>query len=251
MAIRATLFSIPAIFLAAGVALASGPGAHWTYEGHEGPEHWGELSADFAVCKSGRMQSPVDLATANQDGTVNVTGNYMPTPLIILNNGHTVQVNVDNGNATTVNGAPFKLIQFHFHTPSEHIDGGKAHAMEVHFVHKSEGGNLAVIGVFFDEGAENKGIAEVVKYAPAQKAEPAAIKDVSVDPTSILPKGAKFYRYMGSLTTPPCSEGVNWFVADKVVTASKAQIEAMHKVMGENARPPQPLNNRLLIHPQR
>jgi carbonic anhydrase len=148
----------------------------------------------------------------------------------------------------TSHGKDYTLLQIHFHTPSEHVTNGKPAPMEAHFVHKAADGALAVLGVFYVEGAENTALKAVFDNLPGDPME-AAIKGVHINPADILPANSGFYRYMGSLTTPPCSEGVNWFVLKKPTTASKEQIAAMAKAIGHNARPVQPLNNRLLMEP--
>jgi len=230
-------------------AMAAGSAPHWSYEGHAGPAHWGELSPEFKTCGMGKMQSPVDLANANATSGVEISYDYKPVGLNIINNGHTVQFNVGNGSSMTSHGKKFNLLQVHFHTPSEHPVSGKPYAMEAHFVHKAADGSLAVIGLFFNEGAENEALKNVIKNAPKGNSHGAHdVAGVTVDIRSILPANPSYYRYMGSLTTPPCSEGVNWFLVTKPVTASAQQIAAITAAIGgENARPAQAANNRLIL----
>ncbi|MCR4377248.1 MAG: carbonic anhydrase family protein [Rhodospirillales bacterium] len=246
------LFAAAALLTASvisGGVMASGSGPHWTYEGHEGPANWGELSPEFAACGAGKMQSPVDLADANADGQVTVDFNYSPAELEILNNGHTVQFNVANGSTMTSEGKTYTLAQVHFHTPSEHPISGKPFAMEAHFVHKAEDGQLAVVGVFFNEGASNAALKDVFTNAGTATAHEAKVAGASVDLRGVIPASPTFYRYMGSLTTPPCSEGVNWFVVKEPVEASAAEIAAMTKAFGHNARPAQNANARKIMKP--
>ena len=243
------LVTLAGAFLLPLPAQAAGDGVHWGYTGHEGPAHWGELSPDYALCKDGRMQSPVDLASATTRADVRVNIAYRPVPLTVLHNGHTVQFNVDNGSAITLHGKSFKLLQVHFHTPSEHTVAGKAHALEAHFVHAAGDGALAVIGVFFGAGGENAALTGLIRHVPMEAAKPRSVAGVTMNPRAILPRAPQFYRYMGSLTTPPCSEGVNWLVVEALANASAAQIAALRQAMGANARPSQPANNRLLIEP--
>lgn len=232
-----------------GDARADSKSAHWSYEGNDGPAHWGDLSAKFAACKSGRMQSPIDLAGANQKAGIVLSASYHAAPLTIGHNGHTVQIDVPKGATLQLAGKTFHLLQFHFHTPSEHVISGKPYPMEAHFVHAAEDGSLAVIGAFFTEGAESAGLTTVFDNLPATKQTPKAIEGASVDPAKILPENAAFYRYMGSLTTPPCSEGVHWVVVEKPLEASREQLAAMTRAIGPNARPAQPVNNRLVVGP--
>jgi len=235
----------------AGAALAAeGHAVHWTYQGHGGPAEWGELSPDYHACKVGAMQSPIDLKSANVSADVSIKTDYKPVELEILHNGHTVQFNVGNGSTLTTHGKTFSLLQVHFHTPSEHVADGKPYPLEAHFVHKADDGALAVIGVFYKEGKDNSALKAVFDNLPMHETE-AAKKGVTIDPSKMLPAKTDFYRYMGSLTTPPCSEGVNWFVVRTPDEASKAQIDAIHEAMGSNARPAQAPNNRLIVEPQK
>ncbi len=233
----------------AGTASAAGgQNVHWSYSGIDGPEHWGDLSADYRACKDGMMQSPIDLNAANVAASVRISTDYKPVELDILHNGHTVQFNVGNGSSMTSHGKKFDLLQIHFHTPSEHVVHGKPYPMEAHFVHASAAGALAVIGVFYKEGAENAALKPVFDNLPMQKVA-AAKKGVRISPADVLPGKQNFSRYMGSLTTPPCSESVNWHVINTPVEASKAQIDAMHNAIGDNARPVQASNGRLVVAP--
>lgn len=249
-----TMALAAASFVALGVGSVHASGSaqpHWGYSGHAGPEHWGELSPDYHACKMGQMQSPIDLSNANAVADVAVKMDYKPVALNILNNGHTVQFNVGNGSTlTTSSGKSYQLLQVHFHTPSEHVVDGKPYPLEAHLVHKSDDGALAVIGVFFAEGKENAALAGVFKHLPEQVQEPVAHEDVTMDPRALVPETPHLYRYMGSLTTPPCSEGVNWFVVKQAQEASAEQIAALTKAFGgANARPSLERNNRLVLQP--
>lgn len=225
-----------------------GPG-HWGYEGVEGPVHWGHLSPDFGLCASGHAQSPIDLSFANVVADVDVSTSYQRGPLNILNNGHTVQINMADGSSMVSSGNRYALVQVHFHTPSENMVNGKTYPLEAHFVHKDAAGHLAVLGVFFEEGPTNLELAKIIVAAPGQVTGPHAIEGFTFDPRALLPQDMHVYRFMGSLTTPPCSEGVNWHVARQTVQASASQIAALEKLMGHNARPVQPLYDRLVIAP--
>lgn len=231
-------------------AAADHAAAHWGYEGVDGPVHWGHLSPDYQLCSAGRMQSPVDLSFSNVTANVTVAADYKYGPLTILNNGHTIQVNFKEGSSLLSSGRRFNLVQVHFHTPSENMLNGKSYPMEAHFVHRDAAGQLAVLGVFFDEGPTNVELAKLVVAAPNIPGGPNTIEGFNFDPRALLPADLRVYRLMGSLTTPPCSEGVNWHVAKATVTASASQIAALAKLMGNNARPIQPLNGRLMIAPE-
>lgn len=235
--------------MAATAALASEVRTRWTYEGEEGPERWGDLAAEYASCATGQMQSPVDLAEAEAAGSIAYTVEYDAVPLTIVNNGHTVQFNVENGGRLSANGVDYPLVQVHFHAPSEHVVKGEHYPLEAHFVHRSADGVLAVLGVFIEEGAENPALAAMIRHLPRGASEPETFAGTAIDPNALLPADRSIYRYMGSLTTPPCSEGVSWHVLSHAVTATKEQIEELSGALRMNARPVQPLNSRLLIAP--
>lgn len=237
-----------AFLLAASPAFASSD-VHWSYSGPGGPEHWGDLKPDFATCSTGKMQSPIDLAQANTAGQIPVRADYKPAPLTILNNGHTVQVNFPAGSSMTSAGREFHLVQVHFHTPSEEAINGKRFPMVAHFVHKDANGALGVLGVLFEEGAANSELAKIIVAAPKHEKAAAPVAGVTINPADLVPSTLNVYRFQGSLTTPPCSEGVNWHVAQSTVTASADQLRAMATIMGNNARPLQALNGRLVVAP--
>lgn len=220
---------------------------HWSYSGEAGPEKWGDLNHEFQLCKTGHMQSPVDLGSADIQGNFGVKAAYKPGPLTLLNNGHTVQAVIAPGSTLASGIARYKLLQIHFHTPSEEVLYGLPYPMVAHFVHVDHAGNLAVLGVLFEEGVHNAELEKLVRAAPAHESEAEVVKGVTFDPAKLLPANLAVYRYEGSLTTPPCTEGVRWHVARHRVSASAAQIAALHTIMGDNARPIQPLHGRLLV----
>ena len=218
-----------------------GHAVHWGYEGEGGPVHWGDLASEYAVCKIGKNQSPINI----EEGKVApgaavraVKFDYKPTPLSILNNGHTIVLNYAPGSSVAVDGKKYELLQFHFHAPSEHTVAAKPYVMEAHLVHKNAEGQLAVIGIFMVEGKENPFIAEIFKYMPEKADEKKSDEHVMIDALKLLPDGYDHYFYTGSLTTPPCSEGVSWNVLKTPIEVSKAQVEKYVSVMGKNtARP--------------
>ena len=233
--------TIIAVLPAAAVATGN---AHWAYEGSEGPAHWGEMSEDFAAC-NGRRQSPIDLKGARKGDNEDVSLAWKPFAPVVLNNGHTIQANAAAGNTTKSADKTYVLRQMHFHHLSEHSVDGKLSPMEAHFVHEGPGGNLLVLGVLIKEGKENPEIAKLWEVAPAKEGE--ATAKSAVDFAKLVPVRSDFYRYGGSLTTPPCSEIVEWVVFRDPITASKEQIEAFARLYPANNRPVQSLNDRTIV----
>ncbi|WP_420439557.1 carbonic anhydrase [Candidatus Palauibacter sp.] len=218
---------------------------HWGYEGDTGPEMWGGLDASFAVCDTGVEQSPVDLTAATPAGAGDGGGldiEWQATEAEVVDNGHTIQVNMTGGSSIVLEGRRFALVQFHFHLPSEHTVDGTASPMEVHFVHAAEEGDLAVIGVLMEAGAADPTIQSLWEAIPGPDESPAAVG--ALDPGALLPEGRGYFRYQGSLTTPPCSEVVSWVVMTESISVSQAQIDAFAALYPMNARPVQPLNGR-------
>ena len=220
---------------------------HWAYEGAGAANHWGDLKEEFALCKTGKAQSPIDIKTASLTDeelpAINVS--YSATPLTVINSGYGVKVNYAAGSSITVGGKSYDLLQFHFHTPSEHTIDGKAFEMVAHLVHKAADGQLGVIGVLFEAGAENAVIGKVFDNLPA-KGEEKAVAGESINVADILPSDLAYYNYSGSLTTPPCSEGVHWMVLTTPVQASADQIAKLAGVIKGNARPVQAINDRVI-----
>lgn len=233
----------------AASAIAGEGRSHWGYEGHAGPDHWGELDKKFATCNTGKIQSPVDLKfeAAKKTDLGDIQFIYKDINPEIVNNGHTIQVNYGNGSAIKANGKDFGLAQFHFHTPSENTVNGKHYPMEMHLVHKNNNGELAVVAVFFKEGKRNAELDKAWKKMPKNAGSKQMLADASINAANLLPAHKEFGHFKGSLTTPPCSEGVNWFVMKEPIEASKEQIAQFNKVIGDNARPTQPLNGRQIV----
>jgi len=231
------------------IAEAAPPAAdvHWGYSGEAGPAHWGELDPSFVACAEGQEQSPVDIPASAPVNTTGLAFHYQPSGLTILNNGHTIQVNYDKGSAITLEGTTYDLVQFHFHAPSEHTLAGQSAPMELHLVHRSTNQTLAVVGVLIQRGGANPAYDAVLNHLPAQEQAAMPVAGVTVDAASLLPADRSYYRYNGSLTTPPCSEGVKWQVLRTPVTLSDAQIAAFTKLYPNDARPVQPLNARTFL----
>jgi len=219
---------------------------HWGYSGDTGPEHWGEISKEFSACSEGHEQSPIDISGAARGRLDKIEFHYAPTGLEILNNGHTVQVNYEEGSYIKVDGVRYDLLQFHFHTPSEHTVNAKSYDMEMHLVHKSRSGGLAVVSLLVEKGRENPAFRVVWSNLPERAGSKKSVK-ASVDASSLLPADRSYYAYDGSLTTPPCSEGVKWHVLKTPVQMSAAQIDAMGSILHHNNRPVQPINKRRVV----
>jgi len=223
---------------------------HWGYSGEEGPRNWGDLAPENIQCKIGKNQSPIDLrdkAGVGTSGLPELSIQYRDVPLKVVNNGHTLQVNYPLGSYIKVGNHRYELLQFHFHTPSEHKKEGFNYPMEVHLVHKDGDGNLAVMGVIFQEGEENEQIQTLLDHLPKSVGKQEIHKNISLNPVMFIPGNTEFYKYSGSLTTPPCSEGVYWMVFKHTIEASAEQIQQMNEVLGENARPTQDMNSRALL----
>jgi carbonic anhydrase len=221
---------------------------HWTYEGEEGPEHWGDLSEDYATCGTGEAQSPIDLTSPVEAGLVNIEFHYSESALSIFNNGHTIQVKYDEGSSIVYNETTFNLLQFHFHHPSEHTVDGEPADMEIHFVHADEKGNLAVVGVLLVVGDEaDADYAEIYDNLPAEAGDPPESTELRVNAANLLPEEQTFFTYSGSLTTPPCSQGVRWLVMAEPVQISAEEAEAFGSLFELNARPVQAQNQRDLL----
>ena len=228
--------------------------AHWAYEGEDGPAFWANLSPAYALCGTGTSQSPVNIVKQETKGGANWKLDYKTTSLRIahnehmdeiIDNGHTIQVTVEEGSTFTFEGKVFHLKQFHFHTPSEHTLDGVHAPMEMHLVHQSDDGTLAVVGVLFKTGKkENANFAKIIANLPNAKGESKHLTDVVLTIGDHLPSDNYAYHYVGSLTTPPCTEGVQWLVLRNPVELTAAQIEAFSSRIGPNNRPTQPLNNR-------
>lgn len=228
---------------------------HWGYDGENGPNNWGNLSPVYALCAAGKQQSPVNITKTNENGGINWKFNYKKSSLRIahnehmndiIDNGHTIQVNVDEGSTFLLNNTSYRLKQFHFHTPSEHTIDGQHAPMEMHFVHQSDSGQLAVVSVLIQEGEENENIAKIVGNLPKSKGESKHITDINLSLQFHLPKVNEAYHYLGSLTTPPCSEKVEWLVFKNYITAGKNQIAAISAKIGPNNRPVQSMNERTM-----
>ncbi|MFT5367608.1 MAG: carbonic anhydrase [Candidatus Latescibacterota bacterium] len=221
--------------------------AHWDYTGAGEPNVWGTLSPKFERCSKGQNQSPINLAHFIDADLQPITFEYATQTTEFLNNGHTVQANYAAGSTITFEGKSFELKQFHFHASSEHQIKGQSFPLEAHLVHADSEGNLAVVGIVFKMGEENKTLDQLSQKMPHKAGDTHALTSINAE--SLLPDNKSYYRYNGSLTTPPCTEGVRWIVMQNAITASKNQIDTFAKVMHhQNNRPIQPVNARPVLH---
>lgn len=227
-------------------AVFAGDTIHWGYEGEEGPAQWGSLAKEFSACGEGRNQSPVDLAANLDPDLPELVFDYdQPRLLEEVNTGHAIQENVHPGNMLRVLGKSFELKQFHFHSPSEHTLQGQHFPMEIHFVHQDEAGNYAVVGLMVEEGAHNPLLDRLPSFRAERGEDPYA--DL-IDYNELFAGRQDYFLYNGSLTTPPCSEGVQWLVMKQPLVASAGQIQHYRDLLGfANNRPVQPQNSRLIL----
>ena len=240
--------ALAATLLAASAAPAEeGHGPHWTYAGASGPAHWAEEDAAFAACGSGpaRHQSPINIDGAVREDLPPIEFDYRPSPLKITDTGHSFQVNVAPGSGgITIAGEHYDLVQFHFHRPSEETFQGHHYSMVAHLVHKNAKGELAVVAVQIRKGQENAFLKPIFDNFPAKGTPEKSVAGASVDLGTFVPGKHGYYTYEGSLTTPPCSEGVRWFELKTAVEASAAQLQEFAVRYPHNARPTQALNGR-------
>ena len=218
---------------------------HWSYEGDNGPANWGKINADWAKCGTGNRQSPIDLRDGMKVDLEQIVFDYRPSGFNVVDNGHTVQVSVGLGNYMSVQNRTYELIQFHFHRPSEERINGKGTEMVVHLVHKDAEGTLAVVAVLLQRGAQNSMIQTVWNNLPLEKFD-TLTPAVTLDVNEILPAKRDYFTFMGSLTTPPCSEGVLWLVMKEPMPASPAQMALFSRLYPLNARPTQASGGRVI-----
>jgi carbonic anhydrase len=252
MACRRNCIAAIGWFLALSIAFAVGqepkPQAEgWSYAGPKGPEHWGELEPAYAECKLGQHQSPIDIRHAQQQALPPIQFAYRTSPLKIINNGHTIQVNYAPGSFIVVGDKQYELRQFHFHHPSEEEINGTPYDMVIHLVHADKEDHLAVIAVLLKQGNANSVLQKLWDHLPGAEGKEESPAGVKVNAADLLPETLGYYTFTGSLTTPPCSESVTWFVLKTPVEASPAEVATFAKLYPHNARPVQPLNGRQVL----
>ena len=237
--------ALSGLMMSQAVMAAAPETSHWSYTGDTGPAHWADIDDDFSMCGLGRNQSPVDIDGAIDAELPPLQLDYATTGTRVFNNGHTVQVASPEGNTLTLDGDLFTLQQMHFHAPSEHTVDGQRFPLEAHLVHSDKDGNLAVVTVLFEEGEENAALRSLADSLPDTAGERADVTD-TVNFTQMLPAQHDYYRLNGSLTTPPCSEGVRWVIMQSTQGISSEQVESFSAAIGDaNNRPLQPLNARV------
>ncbi|MDB5791861.1 MAG: carbonate dehydratase [Massilia sp.] len=229
----------------AAIAAAPKISHHWDYDGEFGPENWGKINPAWSQCGKGSRQSPIDIRDGMKVNLDEIDFNYGPSTFSEIDNGHTVQVNVAGGNVITVGPESYELVQFHFHRPSEERINGKGSEMVVHLVHRGAGGKLAVVAVLLERGKANDAIQAVWNNIPLEKGQLGS-PGIELDPSELLPQRRAYYTYMGSLTTPPCTENVLWMVMKQPMTASPAQMALFSRLYPLNARPIQAGGGRMV-----
>lgn len=224
-------------------------GHEWGYTGPEGAEHWAELAKENALCGNGQQNSPIDLKDAIDATLGKLQLDYGAVPLVVRNTGHSIQLDLHAGGTMRVGGKQYDALQLHFHHPSEHLLNGRRFPMEAHIVHQGPDGTLGVLAIFFETGKANPAFQRVIDAMPSDKNQTRQVADALVGASDFLPPANQrsFYRYEGSLTTPPCSETVDWVVLSQPVQVSREQINAFERVYPFNARPLQPLDRRFLL----
>ncbi len=237
-----------AVMVAAGQTFAADatPPA-WSYQGATGPAHWGAEDSNYATCGTGRAQSPIDIEKTTKQALPALEFDYHAGPLTVTDTGHSFQVNFQPGSELKIAGATYQLIQVHFHRPSEEFIKGRKHAMVAHLVHKNDQGDLAVVAVLLDKGKTNAFLKPIFDHFPPVGSKESVVKDQTIDAEDLLPASQGYYSFDGSLTTPPCSENVRWFVLKTPVQVSSAQIAQFARRYAHNARPVQPLNGRVIL----
>jgi carbonic anhydrase len=237
---------------AAAAAAAPPPkvyGTHWSYEGESGPANWSKINSNWSKCSTGSRQSPIDIRDGMKVDLEQIVFDYKPSSFSVIDNGHTIQVNVAGGNYLTVQGRSYELQQFHFHRPSEERINGKSFEMVVHLVHRDAEGKLAVLAVLLERGKVQNMIQTVWNNLPLEKHD-TVTPSVVLDVNEILPERREYFTYMGSLTTPPCDEGVLWLVMKQPMQASPAQMALFSRLYPLNARPVQASSGRVIKESQ-
>ncbi|MCF6323703.1 MAG: carbonic anhydrase family protein [Gammaproteobacteria bacterium] len=219
---------------------------YWAYEGDGAPHAWGVIKEEYATCGDGMQQSPIDISTVTIGPLSKIEFKYRSTPLELVNNGHTIQANYHTGSYITVGGKRYDLLQLHFHAPTEHTVGGKSYDMVAHLVHKAADGQLGVIGVMFKAGDKNKEIEKLWANMPTESGQTNTVKNTRINALDLLPVDLTYFNYTGSLTTPPCSEGVNWMVMATPASISAKQVKQFTDLFPASVRPVQPLNGRVV-----
>ncbi|MCJ9428294.1 carbonic anhydrase [Kordiimonas marina] len=243
-------FSLAFLAGVMAVSTAASADTSWSYSGSNGQKAWGSLSPAYATCDGGAMQSPINIEGTEPAILHQLKTDYQVAPLVLKNNRHTIVMSYPSGSWLDVGNKRYELKSFHFHTPAEHTVVGLKFPMEIHFVHQAKDGSLAVVAVLVREGKENLAAEEIWPNLPIEPDQAIDLPNIKINARDLMPNNKTYYRYMGSLTTPPCTEGVNWYVLKTPIEFSAKQINAIKSIMGENARNQQPRNNRIILDAQ-
>lgn len=219
----------------------------WTYRGELGAERWADLKREWAVCRQGRRQSPIDIVASQPGPAAPLQFDYQPAPLRIVNDGHTVRVRFGKGSTLRLGGETLTLQQFHFHTPGGDKLRGEEFPLGMHFLHKGASGRLVSLVLLFRQGAENPALQALLPHMPVAGVPEQTLAQVRVNAAQWLPANKAYYRYEGSLTAPPCTEGVLWLVMKQPLEVSAGQLAALHRLFPDNARPTQALHGREVL----
>ncbi|MFY0610887.1 MAG: carbonic anhydrase family protein [Hyphomicrobiaceae bacterium] len=234
-----TCFSGALVLISSAVAATATEKPHWGYGVRNGPAHWSAMNDKFKTCGTGKHQSPIDIPRAAGKGGAKVTFDYQAGSATVVNNGHTIQVNVAKGSKLSVGKRSYRLVQFHFHTPSENTVDGLHYPMETHLVHADEKGRLAVVALMVRIGDRS-----LIDRLPKPTEVNVMTSTGKINPAKLLPSDKSHYAFTGSLTTPPCSEGVNWIVMKEPVEVTNATVAEFYAILGANNRPTNPRNGR-------
>jgi carbonic anhydrase len=235
----------------------------WTYEGDRGPDHWSDLDPAYATCNQGKEQSPIDIQSAVKAELPALQFTSRRGPLkYLINNGYTIRVDYHDapgvGNLLVVGNKRYQLIQFHFHRPSEETIRGKAFNMVTHLMYKASDGTTAAVAVLMQAGKENPTIQQLWDHMPKKESKVLAdfshpgedVPGVEIDPAGLLPRDLSYYTYVGSVTAPPCTEGIEWYVLKTPIEVSQKQIDEFAQLFPHDVRPVQPLNGRIVKETQ-
>ncbi len=242
-----TLAALAVMVAAAHTFAAESTLPAWSYKGATGPAHWGAEDSNYATCASGKAQSPVDIEKTTKQDLPALEFDYHAGPLTVTDTGHSFQVNFQPGSELKVDGAEYQLVQVHFHRPSEEYVKGRKYSMVAHLVHKNDKGDLAVVAVLLGKGKTNAFLKPIFDNFPVKGSKESVVANQTIDAEELLPTKHGYYSFDGSLTTPPCSENVRWFVLKTPVQMSGAQIAQFARRYAHNARPVQPLNGRVIL----
>ncbi len=246
---RALRTALAALTLLPAAGIAADEHAHWSYHGSDGPTVWGTLSPEYAECGRGTRQSPIDLPVAvgveaPSEAPAALRAAHHEHVIDVINDGHTVKVVYDDGDDLMLGDKTYSLVQYHFHAPSEHTVGGAHFPLELHLVHRAQDGALAVLAVLLEKGPHNDNFDPVLTHLPQVTGGAEHVEHVAIDVDQMLPHTRSVFSYTGSLTTPPCTEGVRWLVMRVPVSLDAGQINRLADLLHDNARPVQPLGER-------